>query len=48
MYLRSPKLLYVFAQVKTLQLERDQSQTLLENVKQRHKEDMELMENAHK
>uniref|UniRef100_A0A671YPL4 Fas-binding factor 1 C-terminal domain-containing protein n=1 Tax=Sparus aurata TaxID=8175 RepID=A0A671YPL4_SPAAU len=34
--------------VRTLQLERDQSQMLLENVQQRHKQDMEIMENAHK
>uniref|UniRef100_A0A665VAA2 Fas-binding factor 1 C-terminal domain-containing protein n=2 Tax=Echeneis naucrates TaxID=173247 RepID=A0A665VAA2_ECHNA len=34
--------------VKTLQLERDQSQILLESVQQRHKQDMELMENTHK
>ncbi|XP_038552508.1 fas-binding factor 1 homolog [Micropterus salmoides] len=42
------RIIQLEGQVKTLQLERDQSQTLLENVKQRHKEDMELMENAHK
>ncbi|XP_034395656.1 fas-binding factor 1 homolog isoform X2 [Cyclopterus lumpus] len=35
-------------QVKSLQLEREQSQMLLESVQQRHKQDMELMENAHK
>ncbi|XP_031718183.1 fas-binding factor 1 isoform X4 [Anarrhichthys ocellatus] len=35
-------------QVKTLQLEREQSQMLLESVQHRHKQDMELMENAHK
>ncbi|KAJ0058382.1 hypothetical protein NL108_013876 [Boleophthalmus pectinirostris] len=35
-------------QVKTLQMERDQSQLLLENLQLRHKQDMELMENAHK
>uniref|UniRef100_A0A3B4UTJ8 Fas binding factor 1 n=1 Tax=Seriola dumerili TaxID=41447 RepID=A0A3B4UTJ8_SERDU len=34
--------------VKTLQLERDQSQMLLESVQQQHKQDMELMENTHK
>lgn len=38
----------VIVQVKTLQLERDQSQMLLENVQQRHKQDMELIENSHK
>ncbi|XP_037112518.1 fas-binding factor 1 homolog isoform X2 [Syngnathus acus] len=36
------------AQAKTLQLERDHSQMLLESIQQRHKQDMELMENAHK
>ncbi|XP_069005823.1 fas-binding factor 1 homolog isoform X1 [Embiotoca jacksoni] len=35
-------------QVKTLQLERDQSQMMLENIQQRHKQDLELMENTHK
>ncbi|XP_054861282.1 fas-binding factor 1 homolog isoform X2 [Amphiprion ocellaris] len=35
-------------QVKTLQLERDQSQMMLENFQQRHKQDMELVENTHK
>uniref|UniRef100_A0A672FQ69 Fas-binding factor 1 C-terminal domain-containing protein n=1 Tax=Salarias fasciatus TaxID=181472 RepID=A0A672FQ69_SALFA len=35
-------------QVKTLQLEKEQSQLMLENVQQRHKQDMELMENTHK
>lgn len=35
-------------QVKALKLERDQNQILLENIQQRHKMDMELMENAHK
>uniref|UniRef100_UPI0037E750DB fas-binding factor 1 homolog n=1 Tax=Semicossyphus pulcher TaxID=241346 RepID=UPI0037E750DB len=35
-------------QVKTLQLEREQSQLLLENVQKRHKQDMELMDNTHK
>ncbi|XP_025762644.1 fas-binding factor 1 homolog isoform X1 [Oreochromis niloticus] len=35
-------------QVKTLQLERDQSQMMLESMQQRHKQDMELLENAHK
>ncbi|XP_014195069.1 fas-binding factor 1 homolog isoform X3 [Haplochromis burtoni] len=35
-------------QVKTLQLERDQSQMILESMQQRHKQDMELLENAHK
>ncbi|XP_074552348.1 fas-binding factor 1 homolog [Halichoeres trimaculatus] len=35
-------------QVKTLQLERDQSQFVLENIQQRHKQEMELMDNTHK
>ncbi|XP_029292691.1 fas-binding factor 1 isoform X2 [Cottoperca gobio] len=35
-------------QVKTLQLEREQSQMLLGSVQQRHKQDMELMENTHR
>ncbi|KAL3054065.1 hypothetical protein OYC64_006405 [Pagothenia borchgrevinki] len=35
-------------QVKTLQLEREQSQMLLASVQQRHKQDMELMENTNK
>uniref|UniRef100_A0A667X434 Fas-binding factor 1 C-terminal domain-containing protein n=1 Tax=Myripristis murdjan TaxID=586833 RepID=A0A667X434_9TELE len=34
--------------IRTLQLERDQSQMLLENVQQRHKQDVELLENTHK
>ncbi|XP_041860390.1 fas-binding factor 1 homolog [Melanotaenia boesemani] len=34
--------------IKILQLERDQSQLMLENIQQRHKQDMELMENTHK
>lgn len=34
--------------MKTLQLERDQGQMLLENIQQRHKQDMELIENTHK
>ncbi|XP_041812804.1 fas-binding factor 1-like isoform X2 [Chelmon rostratus] len=42
------RIIQLEGQVKTLQLERDQSQMLLENVQQRHKQDMELMENAHK
>ncbi len=42
----NPPMCYI--QVKTLQLERDQSQMLLENVQQRHKQDTELMENTHK
>ncbi|XP_049925615.1 fas-binding factor 1-like isoform X2 [Epinephelus moara] len=42
------RIIQLEGQVKTLQLERDQSQMLLECVQQRHKQDMELMENAHK
>lgn len=42
------RIIQLEGQVKTLQLERDQSQMLLESVQQRHKQDMELMENAHK
>lgn len=45
---RPPPLLCVIVQVKTLQLERDQGQMLLENVQHRHKQDMELMDNTHK
>lgn len=47
-YLHNLTLLCVIFKVRTLQLERDQSQMLLENVQQRHKQDMEIMENAHK
>ncbi|KAM4717583.1 fas-binding factor 1 homolog isoform 2-T4 [Anableps anableps] len=35
-------------EVKMLQLERDQSQIILENIQQRHKQDMHLLEDAHK
>ncbi|XP_028267026.1 fas-binding factor 1 homolog isoform X2 [Parambassis ranga] len=35
-------------QVKTLQLERDQSQLMLENMQQQHKHSMELMESTHR
>ncbi|XP_030264772.1 fas-binding factor 1 homolog isoform X2 [Sparus aurata] len=42
------RIIQLEGQVRTLQLERDQSQMLLENVQQRHKQDMEIMENAHK
>ncbi|KAF7652215.1 hypothetical protein LDENG_00099890 [Lucifuga dentata] len=42
------RIIQLEGQVKTLQLERDQSQMLLESVQQRHKQDMELVENAHK
>ncbi|KAI5621732.1 fas-binding factor 1-like isoform X2, partial [Silurus asotus] len=36
------------AQVRSLQLEKDQLQMLLDNVQQRHKRDTELMENTHR
>lgn len=39
--------LRVVIQVKTLQLERDQCQMLLSSIQQRHKQDMELLENTH-
>ncbi|XP_068434716.1 fas-binding factor 1-like isoform X2 [Clinocottus analis] len=42
------RLIQLEGQVKTLQLEREQSQMLLESVQLRHKQDMELIENAHK
>nr|XP_057905981.1 fas-binding factor 1 homolog [Doryrhamphus excisus] len=42
------RILQLEGQIKTLQLERDHSQLLLESAQQRHKQDMELMENAHK
>ncbi|XP_039681313.1 fas-binding factor 1 homolog isoform X2 [Perca fluviatilis] len=42
------RIIQLEGQVKTLQLEREQSQMLLESVQQRHKQDMELMENTHK
>ncbi|XP_036945847.1 fas-binding factor 1 homolog isoform X6 [Acanthopagrus latus] len=42
------RIIQLEGQVRTLQLERDQSQMLLENVQQRHKQDMEIMESAHK
>uniref|UniRef100_A0A671RJT2 Fas-binding factor 1 C-terminal domain-containing protein n=1 Tax=Sinocyclocheilus anshuiensis TaxID=1608454 RepID=A0A671RJT2_9TELE len=35
-------------QVRSLQLERDQNQILLESIQQRHKQDTELMENMHR
>ncbi|KAM9844282.1 fas-binding factor 1 homolog isoform 2-T2 [Aulostomus maculatus] len=42
------RIIQLEGQVKTLQLEKDQSQMLLENLQQRHKQDLELVENAHK
>uniref|UniRef100_A0A3Q3KDM3 Fas-binding factor 1 C-terminal domain-containing protein n=1 Tax=Monopterus albus TaxID=43700 RepID=A0A3Q3KDM3_MONAL len=41
------RIIQLEGQVKTLQLERDQSQMLLESVQQRHKQDLELVENMH-
>ncbi|XP_037648663.1 fas-binding factor 1-like isoform X1 [Sebastes umbrosus] len=42
------RIIQLEGQVKTLQLEREQSQMLLESAQQRHKQDMELMESTHK
>ncbi|XP_029015076.1 fas-binding factor 1 homolog isoform X3 [Betta splendens] len=42
------RIIQLEGQVKTLQLERDQCQMLLESIQQRHKQDVELMENMHK
>ncbi|KAM4531077.1 fas-binding factor 1 homolog isoform 2-T2 [Odontesthes bonariensis] len=42
------RIIQLEGQVKILQLERDQSQMMLENIQQRHKQDMELTENAQK
>ncbi|XP_029997100.1 fas-binding factor 1 homolog [Sphaeramia orbicularis] len=42
------RIIQLEGQVKTLQLERDHNQMLLDSVQQRHKQDMELTENAHK
>ncbi|XP_053194841.1 fas-binding factor 1 homolog [Scomber japonicus] len=42
------RIIQLEGQVKTLQLERDQGQMLLESVQKRHEKDMELMDNAHK
>ncbi|XP_029914492.1 fas-binding factor 1 isoform X1 [Myripristis murdjan] len=42
------RIIQLEGQIRTLQLERDQSQMLLENVQQRHKQDVELLENTHK
>lgn len=47
-YLQSLTLLCVVAQVKTLELAQEQSKLLLENVQMKHKQDMELIENAYK
>ncbi|KAM4635426.1 fas-binding factor 1 homolog [Polymixia lowei] len=42
------RIIQLEGQVKTLQLERDQSQMLLQSFQQRHRQDTELMENTHK
>ncbi|XP_059203464.1 fas-binding factor 1 homolog isoform X2 [Centropristis striata] len=42
------RIIQLEGQVKTLQLEREQSQMFLECVQQRHKQDVEIMENTHK
>ncbi|XP_077413017.1 fas-binding factor 1 homolog isoform X2 [Vanacampus margaritifer] len=42
------RIIQLEGQVKTMQLERDHSQMLLESIQKRHRQDMELMENAHK
>ncbi|XP_053299758.1 fas-binding factor 1 homolog isoform X3 [Pleuronectes platessa] len=42
------RIIQLEGQVKTLQLERDQSQMTLESVQQQHNQDRELMENTHK
>ncbi|XP_073800076.1 fas-binding factor 1 isoform X22 [Danio rerio] len=42
------RIIQLEAQVRSLQLERDQNQLLLESVQQRHKQDTELMENMHR
>ncbi|KAG9473957.1 hypothetical protein GDO78_004321 [Eleutherodactylus coqui] len=42
------KLLDLEAQVRKLQLEREQQNLLLETLQQRHKEDLDLIENAHR
>ncbi|XP_061555877.1 fas-binding factor 1 homolog isoform X1 [Phycodurus eques] len=42
------RIIQLEGQTKTIQLERDHSQMLLESLQQRHRQDMELMENAHK
>ncbi|MCJ8749456.1 hypothetical protein PDJAM_G00176680 [Pangasius djambal] len=42
------RIIQLEGQVRSLQLEKDQLQMLLDNVQQRHKHDTELMENAHR
>ncbi|XP_017337070.1 fas-binding factor 1 homolog isoform X1 [Ictalurus punctatus] len=42
------RIIQLEGQVRSLQLEKDQLQMLLDNVQQRHKHDTELMENTHR
>ncbi|XP_017539030.1 fas-binding factor 1 homolog isoform X1 [Pygocentrus nattereri] len=42
------KIIQLEGQVRSLQLEKDQIQMLLDSVQQRHKQDTELMENTHR
>ncbi|XP_043090954.1 LOW QUALITY PROTEIN: fas-binding factor 1 homolog [Puntigrus tetrazona] len=42
------RIIQLEGQVRSLQLERDQNQMLLESVQQRHRQDTELMENMHR
>ncbi|XP_016352116.1 fas-binding factor 1 homolog isoform X3 [Sinocyclocheilus anshuiensis] len=42
------RIIQLEGQVRSLQLERDQNQILLESIQQRHKQDTELMENMHR
>ncbi|XP_052406964.1 fas-binding factor 1 homolog isoform X3 [Carassius gibelio] len=42
------RIIQLEGQVRSLQLERDQNQMLLESIQQRHKQDTELMENMHR
>ncbi|CAJ1075980.1 fas-binding factor 1 homolog isoform X3 [Xyrichtys novacula] len=42
------RIIQLEGQVKMLQLERDQSQFVLENIQQRHKQEIELMDSTHK
>ncbi|XP_008414883.2 fas-binding factor 1 homolog isoform X2 [Poecilia reticulata] len=42
------RIIQLEGEVKMLQLERDQSQMILENIQHRHKQNMQLLENTHK
>ncbi|XP_014877085.1 fas-binding factor 1 homolog [Poecilia latipinna] len=42
------RIIQLEGEVKMLQLERDQSQMILENVQHRHKQNMQLLENTHR